>query len=144
MCHIHPVWNVAVCNCFYWIQSIASTDNISSTFFIRTTELMEKSSGGYLVELCTSQNCLWATSVHHHNVEIYFKNHFSGTLCVYVCVYTYISAIICTDGASEKSYRARRYQNWTSATSVSALNVLKVGLWESYAIDVTQTAKQVG
>lgn len=115
-------------------------EHLCPELFSRTVVLIEK---GSLAVLFTSWNCLRATFVHHHNVEINKKNlQFLGTLCMYV--YIHISAIICTDGVSEKSHGASRCQNWTSATSVSALNVLKVGLWENCAIDVALTAKQVG
>lgn len=119
-------------------------EHLCSELFSRTVELIEKGFGGSLAVLFTSRNCLRATFVHHHNVEINKKNHPVFSDSVYVCIYTHTSAIIPTDGVSEKSHKASRCQNWTSATSVSAWNVLKVGLWESCTIDVALTAKQVG
>lgn len=60
-------------------------------FFLGTVVVVvEKGFGGSLAMLFASQNCLWATFVHHHNVELIKKKnkHFGGTLCVYVYIYT--------------------------------------------------------
>lgn len=60
------------------------------SFFVRAVVVIGEGFGSSLAGLFTSQNCLWATFGHHHNVII--NKSILGILCICICyIYTHVS-----------------------------------------------------